>query len=114
MKLITSILLTALLSFAIGLYTTLPWFSFVFCSLIVAIAIHPKPWKSFLSGFVAVFVLWVLLAILSDTPNEHLLSTKVANILPLGGNYVVLIFITGLIGGLISGMAALTGSFVRK
>lgn len=114
MKLIASILLTALLSFAIGLYTKLPWFSFVFCSFIVSLAIPQKPWKSFVAGFVALFALWLVLAILLDTPNEHILSTKVANILPLGGNYAALLLLSAFIGGLVSGLAALTGSFARK
>lgn len=114
MKFITAIILTALLTYAIGLFTSLPWYSFVFCALIVSIAIHQKAWKAFLSGFIAVFLLWIVLAIIIDNANEHILSKKVAEILPLNGNYFLLIFITGFVGGLLAGMSALTGSFLRK
>jgi hypothetical protein len=114
MKFILAIILTALLSFAVGLFTFLPWYSFVFCAVIVAIVIHQKPFKAFTSGFLAVFVLWCILAILKDVPNEHILSTKVANILPLKGNTTLLIGITGLVGGLLAGFGALTGSYARK
>jgi len=114
MKFITSIVLTALLSFAIGLFQFFPWWSFAACALVVAIAIPQKPWQSFVAGFAALFILWIVLACASDIPNEHILSKKVADILHLGGSYVVLILITGLVGGLIAGLGALTGSYVRK
>ncbi|MBX2930378.1 MAG: hypothetical protein KF781_00365 [Chitinophagaceae bacterium] len=114
MKFFTAIILTALLTYAIGLFTNLPWYSFVFCALIIAIAVHQKPWKAFLSAFIAVFILWIVLAAIIDNANEHLLSKKVAEILPLNGNYTLLIIVTGFIGGLAAGMSALTGSFLRK
>ena len=114
MKFISAIFLTALLSFAIGLFTVLPWYSFVVCSLAVAMAVYQKAFKAFLAGFVALFMLWGILALLKDVANEHILSTKVANILPLKGNYGLLIIITALVGGLIGGFGALTGSYLRK
>ncbi len=114
MKCITSIILTALLSYAIGLFTNLPWYSFVFCALMVGIAIHQKPWKAFTAGFIAVFLLWAILAFLKDNANEHILSKKVAEILPLNGNYILLIIITGFVGGLLAGLSGITGSYLRK
>lgn len=114
MKFITAILLTAFLAFAIGLFTTLPWWSFVFTSFLVAMGVHQKAGFAFLTGFLGLFILWVVLAILKDMPNEHLLSMKVARILPLGGSYWSLILITGLIGGLVSGLSATAGSTARK
>ncbi len=113
MKFITSLLLHGLLAFAIGLFN-LPWYGFVITSAVVAFAIPQKPFKSFLCGFTAVFVLWAILAVSIDQANEHLLSQKVANILPLSGNYWLLIFITAMVGGLLAGLAALSGSLGRK
>ncbi|MFZ6023063.1 MAG: hypothetical protein ACOYVG_01255 [Bacteroidota bacterium] len=114
MKFLTALLLTILLAFATGLYAVLPWWSFAVTSFIVALTIHQKPGKSFLTGFAGLFLLWTILALLKDTANEHILATKVANILPLGGSYLILILVTGLIGGLVSGLAALTGSYLRQ
>ena len=45
--------------------------------------------------------------------NGHLLSQKIAQILPFGGSYIAVILVTALIGGIIGGMGALTGSFLR-
>lgn len=114
MKFFSAVFLTAFLAFAIGLFTTLPWWSFVFTSFLVAMAVHQKVGKAFLSGFLGLFLFWSILALLKDFANEHLLSIKVAKILPLGGSYWILIFITGLIGGLVSGLAAISGSTARK
>lgn len=114
MKFLSAVILTALLAFATGLYGVMPWWSFAITSLIVAIAVHQKAGKAFLSGFIGLFLLWFILAFLKDSANEHLLATKVAQILPLGGSYIVLILVTGIIGGLVSGLAALTGSYIRQ
>jgi hypothetical protein len=114
MKFIVSVILIALLSFTAGLFVIFPWWSFAVCAVIVSIAIPQKPYKSFLSGFIALFLLWGALAFMIDNKNQHLLSTKVAGILPLNGNYILLILLTALVGALVAGFAALTGSFVRK
>ena len=114
MKIVSAIVITAFLAYVAGLYTSLPWWGFAVTSLIVSVAIHQKPGKAFLSGFLGLFLLWTALALLKDAANEHILSTKVAQILPLGGSYLVLILVTGIIGGLVSGLAALTGSYLRR
>ncbi len=113
MKFFVSLILHALLAFAIGLFS-LPWYGFVITSAIIAFAIPLKPLKSFISAFIALFLLWLSLAIKIDVANEHLLSQKIATLLPLNGNYWLLIFITAFVGGLLAGFAALTGSLGRK
>ncbi len=113
MKFIITILVSALLAYAVGIYGNLPWWSFVITNLLVAAAIPQKPFLSFLSGALAVGLLWMTLAIILDQGNDHILSTKVAQILPLKGSYVLLISITSIVGALLGGLAALTGSFVR-
>ena len=70
MKFITAIILTALLSFSIGLFPVLPWWSFAITSIIIAIAIHQKPWKAFLAAFIAVFVLWAIIVFVIDNANH--------------------------------------------
>lgn len=113
MKFIVAILLTALLSFAVGLAASLPWWSFAICAFIVAIAVHQKAWKAFLSAFLALVILWSALATFYDLRNGQLLSTKIAGLLSLGSS-VLLIILTAVVGGLVAGFAALTGSYLRK
>jgi len=112
MKFVSSILLTALLSFVAGLY--LPWWSVALASFTVGILVPMVPWKSFLAGFIGVFLLWGLLAAWIDSKNNHILSEKIAQIFPLGGSYFLLILVTAFIGALVGGVAGLTGSYVRK
>ena len=113
-KFIVSILLSALMAYAIGIYGNLPWWSFVVTNFIIATALNQKPGKSFLSGALGIGLLWLTLALVIDAQNNHILSVKVANILPLKGSYVALIIITSVVGFLLGGLSSLTGSFVRK
>ena len=114
MKFILSIVLVGLVTYAIGIYGNLPWWSFVVTNLIIAIALPIKPLKSFIAGALGVGALWAGLAFGIDLANNHILSTKVAQILPLGGSYIALIAVTAIVGALLGGLASLTGSFVRK
>lgn len=111
-KYIVSILLTALLSFVAGLY--LPWWSIAVAAFIVSVFIRQKPAMAFLSGFLGVFLLWEVLAWWIDEMNNSILSQKIAQLLPLGGSSIILIFVTSLVGAVVGGVAALTASYLRK
>ncbi len=113
MKFITAIILTALTGFIAGLVSFSPWWGFAVTSLLVAILVHQKAGKAFLSGFLGLFLLWAGLAWWIDMKNNGILSGKIAGILPLGGNSILLILVTGLTGGLVAGFAAMTGSYLR-
>jgi len=112
MKFVVAIILTALLGFAAPLYFA--WWSFAVTSAIVALAVKQKSWVAFVTGFVGLFFLWGGLCFFIDIKNEHLLSQKIAAILPLGGSTPLLITVTALVGALVSGFAALTGSLATK
>ncbi len=112
MKFLVAVILTALLAFISGLF--LPWWGIAVTSLLVAILVHQKAGKAFLAGLLGVFLLWGALAFWIDSKNDGVLSKKIASILPLGGNAILLILVTGFIGGLVAGMAAMSGSFLRS
>ena len=112
MKLFISIIVTALLSFTAGLY--LPWWSIALAALLVAALIPQRPFRSWITGFLAVFLLWGGMAFWIDIRNQHILSAKLAEIFPLGGSSILLVLVSALIGGLVAGFAALTGSYIRK
>ncbi|MBC7826257.1 MAG: hypothetical protein H7122_00820 [Chitinophagaceae bacterium] len=112
MKFVISLLLTALLSFAGGLY--LPWWCIGICAFIVSVLILQPPIRAFLAGFCGVFLLWLIFSWSIDSANDHILSHKIAQIFPLGGISFLLILITSLVGGLVGGFAALSGSYLRS
>lgn len=111
MKFLVSILLIALLSFALGL--EFPWWSLAVAAFVVAALIHQRAGKSFLSGFLGVFLLWGILAFIIDQRNQQTLSRKIAELFSLGEGSLLLILITALVGGLVAGFAAMSGSYLR-
>jgi hypothetical protein len=112
MKLIVAIILTALLAFVTGLY--FPWWSLAIAAFLVAALVHQRSWKAFAGGFLGIFLLWAGIAWWLDTKNDGVLSKRIAELLKLGGNSFLLIIVTAIIGGLVGGFAAMTGSFLRS
>ncbi len=112
-KFITSMFLTALLAFAAGLFS-FPWWSFSITTLVVFASIPQTIGKSFWAAFISIFLMWFTVAAKLDFANDHLLSKKVASIFFKKESYMLLLFITALIGALIAGMSAITGSLLRK
>lgn len=111
MKFVTATILTAILSFISGLF--LPWWGIAIVAFAVAAIIHQKTGKAFFAGLLGVFILWAGLAWWIDMRNNSVLSHKIAGILPLGGNTMLLILVTGIVGGLVGGFAAMAGSSLR-
>jgi hypothetical protein len=111
MKFIASIILTALLSFAVCLY--LPWWSIAVIAFVIAVIIPQKPGISFIAGFLALFLLWGILAWFLSANNDHLLAHKVSVIMLKIDSPFALIILTALIGAIVAAFAALAGSFLR-
>jgi len=112
MKIFIAILLTALLAFIAGLY--LPWWSIAIIAFAVAVLIHQKPTKAFFAAFLGLFLLWGGLAFWIDMKNNHVLSKKVAELMKLGESSIAIILVTGIVGALVAGFAALSGSYLRS
>lgn len=112
MKFLVAIVLTGLLAFVGGLW--LDWWVIAIAGFIVAVLVHQRAGKAFFAGFIGVFLLWALFAAWIDMKNESVLSAKIATVLPLGGNSILLILITGFAGGLVAAFGALSGSYLRS
>ncbi|WP_301922777.1 hypothetical protein [Ferruginibacter sp.] len=112
MKFIISLVLIVLLSVAACLY--LPWWSIAIVAFIVAALIPQNPGKSFLTGFIAILLLWGLLSWYISSNNNHLLAHKVSMIILKTDSPLLLIVATAMTGGLVAGFAALSGSYLRR
>ena len=112
MKFLTATILTALLSFIAGIFMPIWWF-FAVVALLVALLIHQRAGKAFLAGFLGLFILWFILAFWMDSANSGVLSVKIASLLPLGGSKWALVILTAILGGLIAGFSAMSGSYLR-
>jgi hypothetical protein len=111
MRFILQVLITALLCYFIEL--SLPSWAIVVCIAMVAILVHNHAAASFFSGFVAISLLWMLKAAMIDVYTNSIISTK---IIPLLGfqRPIILILLTGLVGGLLGGFCSLIGQQIYK
>ncbi|MBC7889488.1 MAG: hypothetical protein H7Z13_16545 [Ferruginibacter sp.] len=112
MKFIVSIALIALLSLAACLY--LPWWTIAIVAFLVAALVPQNPASSFFSGFIALFLLWGYLAWYLSSNNDHLLAHRISLLILKMDSPALLIVVTALIGALVAGFAALSGSYLRK
>jgi hypothetical protein len=113
MKFLIATILTAVLSFIAGIYIPLWWF-FAIVALLVAVLVHQRAARAFFAGFFALFILWGVLAFWINMKNDGILSAKIAALFPLSGSSSALMLVTGFIGGLVAGFAALSGSYLRS
>ena len=112
MKFFVSSIMIALLSFASCLY--MPWWSVAIMAFLVNILIFQKPSLAFLSGFIALFVLWTIMTLYISSKNEDVLAHKMSLIILKTDSPFSLVLFTGIIGALVAGFAALAGSHLRK
>lgn len=112
MKFFVSLILTALLSFAACLY--FPWWSIAVAAFLVALLIPQRPGKAFLSGFLALLLLWGGMSFWISYLNEQVLAHKISILILKADNPYMLILATALIGALVGGCAAISGSFLRS
>jgi hypothetical protein len=90
----------------------LPWWGLNVVALIAAFLTQLKPLKSFALAFLAAFLLWGSVAWWQSAQGEHLLSEKIAAL--FGETSVIMLCMgTALIGGILAGFGALTGSLGR-
>ncbi len=112
MKFILSVIVIGILSFVAGLYT--PWWSQAIVSFLVSLLIVQRPGKAFLSGFLAIFLTWFLVAAFINAANNGILANRIGELLGIGARPLLLVFITALVGAIVGGFAALTASYLRK
>ena len=112
MKPTFTILLIILLSFCACLY--FPWWSIAIVAFAVSALIPQKPGASFLSAFVSLFLLWGGLSFWISTANDNILAHRVSVLILKTDSPFLLILATAIVGALVAGLAALTGSFIRQ
>ncbi|MCK8481458.1 hypothetical protein [Psychroserpens algicola] len=87
----------------------LPWWSVMVAGFVSALFFSLKKVAVFLVPFLAILVFWSVYAFIISSGNDFTLAKKIAVLLPLEGSPYLLILITGLVGGLAAGIAALLG-----
>ena len=104
-------LLILISAFLLNLF--LPWWSIALPGLVLGYYFKPDSKAAFGWGFLALFVLWGGQALYIHIANNGILSTRIADLLGLGSPYLV-ILITAFVGGLVSGLATLSGTLFNN
>ncbi|WP_462265959.1 hypothetical protein [Mucilaginibacter sp.] len=99
------------LVFACGFF--LPWWVLAIICFAAAFWLARSGSQAFWSGLLAVAIAWMLLALFQSMPNNHVLASQVATLFYLP-NWMLLLAITGLIGGLVGGFAGAGGYWVQQ
>ncbi|MFD2914287.1 hypothetical protein [Psychroserpens luteus] len=94
---------------AVILSQFLPWWSVMVAGFVSALFFSLKRAAVFFVPFLAIFCFWAVYAFMVSSVNDFTLAKKIALLLPLGGNAYLLILVTGLVGGLAAGVAAVFG-----
>lgn len=95
----------------------LPWWSIGLAAAGVTIFFRLRPGWAFLTGFLSIALLWSVTAMTKDVSNEHILSTKMAELFHLPNSFTFLavsVLVGALVGGLSAWSAALLAQVFRK
>ena len=94
---------------AIILSLVLPWWSVMIAALTTGLLIPLKKTAVFITPFLAILLFWASYSFILSSANDFTLAKRISVLLALGGNPYLLILVTGIIGGLAAGLAAIFG-----
>lgn len=97
---------------SIIMMTFTPWWMVAIIGFIVAILTGLNPAQAFFSGLLAVSIVWIIAALIADSGNQISVAEMMSEV--IGGlPPVAVTLVTGLIGGIVSGLGAMTGVYAR-
>jgi hypothetical protein len=102
-----SLFCVAFLTYSLGLF--LPWWSVALAGFLTGVLIDQKRVVAFFSAFLGSFMVWSLLSLIISINNNHILAGKISMIVLKNNSPVLLVLVTGLIGGVTAGFSALSG-----
>lgn len=107
MKFLYQLLATLIICFTLQYF--LPWWTMAMGCFALGYLFSNKGLLSFSAGFLGVGLLWLGVAMFIDVSTQSILTEKINRILPLN-----VFILTTLIGGLVGGLASLTGSLLSS
>jgi hypothetical protein len=98
---------------ALILQQFLPWWSIGIAGLLFGFLIDQRRKMAFINGFFGIFLLWGGTATYIYFVNEGVLANRLALMTNLPHGFL-LIIITGFTGGIVAGLASLSGRYLRE
>ena len=111
MKFIFRLILIAILSYFLPFY--FPWWVIILSSMIVGLLLPGNGWNLFNAGFLGGGLVWLGYALKLDYQTQSIMTNQMVELMGLD-DPLLLLLLSGLIGGLGSGFGALTGSSFRQ
>ncbi len=111
MHFIIQIIFTIILTFILESF--MPWWSIALSSFIIPLFLKINGFKVFLGGFTSISSLWMGYAAIIDVQTNYIISSKIS---PLFGfnSSILLVLLTGILGGFVGGFFALSGSCFKS
>lgn len=110
MRFLFVFLLTAIASYFALLI--MPWWISMLIAFFVVLLLPMKKGRSFLAAALGVGLCWLLVALVADFRNDHLLSTKMAALFGLP-SYALMIALSPLTGFITGGLGGWTAAALR-
>jgi hypothetical protein len=110
-KFFVAVLLVMISAYSLGLF--LPWWSVAIAGFIAGLFLDQKAIYSFLSAFIAVFLLWGIMSYVISIENENILAKKISMLILKRNSPELLVLLGAFIGGIVCAFSALTGSFLK-
>ena len=111
MRLLITILITALLALLTS-WLFAAWWMIAVIPFLVAIVAKQKPGRAFISGMLAIALLWSILIVKTDAANEQILSSRMAQLFGLG--HILFLIVNVVLGALVGGLGGWSGASMRK
>ena len=111
---LVKVIIIAVLSFILTLF--LPWYGVAIAAFITGLVFSNKPGNNYLAGFLGVGLFWLAYALFLDIQNQHILSSKIANLFSdnLGIDITsgVLVMVTTFLGALLGALSCMAGAMI--
>ena len=91
-----------------------PWWIIAVVALYVGYFVYESPGKSFAYGTAAVMLMWLTYAGIQSSMNGGLMSSSISGMTGGKLSAAQLMVFTSLLGGLVGGFAAMTGTMLRQ
>ena len=96
----------------------LPWWISAMVAFAFACWVAKSALQAFGSSFFALLAVWTVMSLFQSIPNDHLLANRIGQLFMLPAeqsfNWVIVLAVTGIIGGLSAGFSGLAGFYCRR
>lgn len=90
-----------------------PWWTIALVPFLVIIWRPATPLRAFVTGFLAISLLWFFYGLYLHISTDGAMSNRIAQVFSLP-NGILLLMVTTTIGGITGGLAGLSGSLLRR